>query len=178
MTKVIQKRRVFEGRVVNVTEVDLDFENKKKATFEIIEFSTVTGVTALPIMGKEVILIKHYQAGINQEGYSLPTGGLNKGEDPYQRMNEELMEEIGMRSQDLTLMARFNGLPGYIGSEAGYYFIARDLVPEKHDGDEEYTIKIETMSFDRVMEKVKRQEIRDLRTVCALLWFDKFASMR
>lgn len=174
MTKILKKRQVFSGKIFRVEEVDLDFENGKKSTYEVINFSTVTGVTALPVIRNEVILIKHYQAGIDEEGYALPTGGLNKGENPYERMNEELMEEIGMRSQDLTLMARFNALPGYIGSEAGYLFLARDLVPERKEGDEHYSIKIEKMPIKEAVEMIRNQEITDIRTVAALLWYEQF----
>lgn len=155
-------------------EVDLDFENGKKSTYEIVEFKVVTGVTALPVRGNQIILIKHYQAGINDEGYALPTGGLNRGEDPYSRMNEELMEEIGMRSQDLSLMARFDVLPGYIGTEAGYLFLAKDLVPERKEGDEDYSITIEKVTLNEAVDMVKTHKITDLRTVCAILWYERF----
>lgn len=174
MTRIITKKQAYQGRTIGVDEVELDFENGKRATYELATFKVVTGVTALPVVVDEVILIKHYQAGIDREAYALPTGGLNPGEDPFERMNEELMEEIGMRARDLTLMIRSDILPGYIGSEAGYLFLARDLVEERKAGDEEYPIKIEKIPLKTALEMVKNQAITDLRTVSALLWYARF----
>jgi len=174
MTKIINKNTTYRGKIVSVDSVDLDFENGKKGTYEIINFKVVTGVSALPIYKDQIILIKHYQAGIKRAGLSLPTGGLNPGENPYKRMNTELMEEIGMRSNDLTLMARLDILPGYIGSEAGYTFLARDLVSEKLEGDEEYKIELVYLPLPKALEMVKAGEITDLRTTCTLLWYKQF----
>ena len=174
MVTVKAKRQVFKGRVTRVTEIDLDFGNKKQATFEVLTFETITGVSALPVTENGVMLIKHYQAGINTESYSLPTGGLNKGEDPKQRMQQELQEELGYKAGKLTLMLRSHPLPGYVGSELGYLFLAEDLTPSKLEGDEDYEIQIEQFSWDQVMGMIKRGEIIDTRTLVALLYYDRF----
>lgn len=165
------RRRVFEGKVVMVDEVDLDFGNGKRATYELIGFRVVTGVSALPVEGNSIYLIRHYQAGIDEVGYSLPTGGLEEGEDPQARMQEEMMEELGMRAKKLTLMTRVHSLPGYIGTLPGYIFLAEGLSEERREGDEAYEIEVVKMTLVEAMDKVRSGEIIDGRTMLALLYY-------
>ena len=168
------RRRVFKGKVTRVEEVDLDFGNGKQATYEVVKFKVITGVSALPITKDGVILIKHYQAGLGRESYSLPTGGLNKGEDPKERMQQELQEELGYKAGKLTIMLRAHPLPGYVGTEPGYLFLAEKLIKSKLKGDEDYDISVHQFSWEQVMGMVKRGEIIDTRTLVALLYYQRF----
>lgn len=173
MIKLLAKRRVFTGRVTRIDEVDLDFGNGQQATYELIKFDTITGVSALPVTDNGVILIRHYQAGLNQVGWSLPTGGLNKGENPKKRMQLELQEELGYQAGQLTLMLRTHLMPGYIGSKPGYLFLAQDLTPANLPGDEAYDIEVVKFTWDEVNKLVDQGKIVDARTLLALLWYQK-----
>lgn len=174
MNYIKAKRRVFTGRVTRIDEVDLDFRNGNKPTFEVVSFDTLTGVSALPVEGKDVLLIKHFQTGLGKEALSLPTGGLNPGEDPKQRMQIELQEELGYKAGRLTLMARAHAMPGYIGTEPGYLYLAQDLVKSKLPGDEAYPIEVCRMSLEIALDKVKTGEIVDARTMLALLYYERW----
>lgn len=177
MTKIIDTRQVFSGKVTNVVEVDLDFENGNKRTFEVVGFNVVTGVSALPVQDNQIILINHYQAGINENGYSLPTGGLAADEDPMQRMQLELQEEIGYKAGKMTLMTRMDILPGYVGTEPGYLFLAEDLEPSAKEGDEPYQIALHRMSIEEALEMVLTGDIRDSRTMLAILYYSRLVGV-
>jgi ADP-ribose pyrophosphatase len=168
------ERQVYKGKVVRVSEYDLDFGNGKASTFEIVTFSTVTGVSAIPVTENGVKLIKHYQAGLGVESFSLPTGGLNEGENPAERMQLELQEELGFRADKLKLMMRLSGMPGYIGTEPGYVFLASGLIKSRLEGDEHYSIKVYDFTWDEVLEMIKSGEIVDARTITAILYYDRF----
>ncbi len=167
-------RLVYHGKVVSVREVDLDFGNGQKATYELIGFNTATGVTALPLTPKGVMLIKHYQAGIKKETFSLPSGGLNQGENPEERMQLELQEELGFRAGKLVLMNRSHPLPGYIESEAGYLYLASELIPSRLPGDEPFEIENIEISRTSALNWIKQGKITDARTILAILYWDKF----
>ena len=169
----LDTRRVFTGKVVRVDEVDLDFKNGQTATYELVNFDTLTGVSALPVTATGVILIRHYLAGLDKVGWSLPTGGLNKGEDPKKRMQTELQEELGYKAGKLTLMLRAHLMPGYLGSEAGYLFLAQALTPSRLPGDETYDIEVVKLTWPEVDRLMKDQKIADARTLLALLWYER-----
>lgn len=177
MTKSINKRQVFSGKVINVAEVDLDFENGNKRTFEVVGFNVETGVSALPIQNKKILLIHHYQAGINENGFSLPTGGLGVDEEPRQRMQLELQEEIGYKAGKLTLLTRMDILPGYIGTEPGYLFLAEELKPSIKKGDEPYQIDLHRFSVDEALAMVLDGGIRDTRTMLAILFYARLVGV-
>jgi 8-oxo-dGTP pyrophosphatase MutT (NUDIX family) len=171
MSKIKSTRRVFEGKVVRVDEVDLDFGNGNTPTYELVTFNVVTGVSALPVQDDEVWLIKHYHVGIDGDAYGLPTGGLNAGEDPLERMQLELQEELGYRANKLTLLLRTHSMPGYVGTEPGYVYLASELEPSRLPGDEEYPITIERLKLTQALEMIKEGKIVDGRTMLALLYY-------
>lgn len=173
--KVLGRKQVFTGEKVRVHEVDLQFVDNR-VTFELIDFEVETGVTALPILDGELVLIRHYQVGIDDIGYSLPSGGLAFGEDPEKRMQLELQEEIGYKAEKLTLMMRPHVMPGYIGTSPTYIFLAEDLVPSSLPGDEDYEIQIVKLKLSSALEMVRAGDIVDGRTTLALLYYDKFLS--
>lgn len=174
MNKILGRRNVFSGKVVRVDEVDLDFGGKK-STYELINFSSVTGVSALPIDDDgNLVLIKHFQLGLSNSGWSLPTGGLAEGEVPEERMQLELMEEAGFRAGSLKLMVRVHTLPGYVGSEPGYIYLAEKLSVAQKQGDEDFPIEVAHLPFDIVLEKLRSGEIVDCRTIMAVLYYQQF----
>lgn len=177
MTKITSIRTVFSGRITEIEEHDIDFGDHQ-ATFELIKFKNiVTGVSALPIdKDGKIILIKHFQLGLATEGWSLPTGGLPLREAPEERMQIELQEEIGYKAEKLTLMCRVHSLPGYIGSEPVYLYLAEELEPSNLTGDEDFTIEVARFSLKEVLAMIVSGEIKDGRTMLAVLYYQQFFS--
>lgn len=173
---ILNRRTVFTGKVAKVSEIDIKFDTGEERTFELVGFHVVTGVSALPILDGKILLIRHYQAGIDDMGYTLPTGGLESSEDPDDRMQLELQEEIGYKAGKLTLMMRMHILPSYIGSEAGYVYLAEKLTPAKLVGDEPYQITQVPVTLSQALDLVQSGEIQDGRTVAAILYYSQFYS--
>ncbi|MFC1653652.1 NUDIX hydrolase [Patescibacteria group bacterium] len=175
MEKVIDKKTTYKGKVVSVEEVEIDFNNGNVSTFERVKFNVETGVSALPMdKSGNIILIKHFQLGVGKRIITLPTGGLEKGEDPKKRMAMELQEEIGFYPNKLTLLMRAHAIPGYVGTEPFYIYLAEDLVPSKTKGDELEDIEVIKIPYDKVVEMIKNGEIEDSRIIMAVLFHQKF----
>lgn len=173
--KITKTKIAYRGSILSVAEKSIDFGNNNQRTFEVIQWNVVTGVSALPLLNDQtVLLIEHFQAGIETTCLSLPTGGLLPGEDPQERMNIELQEEIGYRAEALTLMFRSHVLPGYNGAEAGYVYLAKQLTPSKLLGDEPFDIKIHAVSLAKTTEMIKSGEISDSRTALAILFYQTY----
>ena len=64
-------------------------------------------------------------------------------------------------------------MPGYLGSEAGYLFLAQALTPSRLPGDETYDIEVVKLSWPEVDRLMKDQKIVDARTLLALLWYER-----
>lgn len=71
-------------------------------------------------------------------------------------------------------MYRSHVLPGYVGTQAGYIYVAKQLVPSKLAGDEPFDIKIHSLPLSKAIKMIKSGEIIDSRTVQALLYYQAF----
>lgn len=165
---------VFQGKIIRVSECEMDFGNGNQPTYELIDFDTVTGVSVLPITESGVKLIRHYQLGLDADLWTLPTGGLEQNEDPMTRAGLELQEEMGFKAGKLELLTRTHQLPGYLGSEAGYIYVATDLHRDPLPGDEPFPIEVKDFSWDEVITMISHSDIIDGRTVLALLYYRQF----
>lgn len=175
MENILKQRNVFQGRVVSVDEVDIDFDNGNNATFELIGFNVVTAVSALAIDDQDnAILIKHFQLGAKKRLITLPTGGLEKNEQPEARMQQELQEEIGYKAGKLSLMFRSHAFPGYIGTEPTHIFLAQNLTPSKLQGDEIEDLEIIKIPFPKLITMIKKNQTTDARLISAALYYQQF----
>jgi 8-oxo-dGTP pyrophosphatase MutT (NUDIX family) len=173
--KITKTKIAYRGSILSIAEKSIDFGNGNKRTFEVINWNVITGVSALPLLDDQtVVLIEHFQAGIESSCLTLPTGGLLYGEIPEERMNAELQEEIGYYAHELTLMYRSHVLPGYLGAHAGYIYLAKQLVPSKLVGDEPFDISIHTLPLTEAISMIKSGDIIDSRTTQALLYYQTF----
>ncbi len=174
MSHIVAEEVVFTGKKVRVTQCQMNFGDGKTHIYERVDFDTKTGVSILPLTDTGVKLIKHYQLGIDQEAWTLPTGGLEPGEDPKERARLELEEEAGVTSDDISLLLRTHSLPGYIGSEPGYIFVAKNVRPQSRPGDEPFPITIADFTWETVLSMIREREIMDGRTMTTLLYYDRF----
>ncbi len=177
--KIIKTKIAYRGSILSVAEQTIDFGNGNTRTFEVLRWNVVTGVSALPLLDDQtVLLIEHFQAGIETTCLSLPTGGLSPGEDPQERMNIELQEEIGYYAKELTLLYRSHVLPGYVGAQAGYVYVAKKLTPSKLVGDEPFDIKLHVLPLAKTIEMIKSGEIIDSRTALAILYYQTYVNKK
>ena len=173
--KILNKTKVYQGTILDIELVDLDFGNGIFSTFEQIKFKASTSVSALAIDENEnVILLSHFLLGAKKHLLTLPSGGLQAGENPQKRMNIELQEEVGYKAGKLELLYRSYALPGYLSTSPSYIFLATGLTESKLQGDEIETLKIVKLPLDSLIEMIKKGELQDNRTISALLYYDKF----
>ncbi len=174
MGYIQSEETIFSGKKVSITQCQMDFGNGKTPVYERIDFDTKTGVSILPITQNGFLLIKHYQLGLDQDLWTLPTGGLETNEDPQQRAIWELEEEAGFTSAHISLLFRTHQLPGYIGSQPGYIFVATELSPKKRVGDEPFPITVSEFSWEDGLKMIRDGVIIDGRTIMSLLYYDRF----
>jgi ADP-ribose pyrophosphatase len=165
--RVLQHRRVHAGKVLNL---DVD---------EVLEPGGVRGlrevvrqrgsVAALPVLDDgRIVLVRQYRYAVDSLVWELPAGRRDPGETPEQGALRELEEEVGLRSAALEPLLTFWTTPGFC-DEVMHLFRATGLtpVPPRPEADEK--IEQATFTLDEAMAMVKRGEIREGKTLVALL---------
>jgi ADP-ribose pyrophosphatase len=86
------------------------------------------GVTVLATTGADCWLIREYKYAIGRHIWQLPSGGVDKGEEPIQAGMRELLEETGLAAEDWTAIGLVHPYPTNVAS-AVHLFLARDARP-------------------------------------------------
>ncbi len=159
---------VFEGKIITVRCDDAYLPDGKPCKREIVEHPG--GAAVLCVAEGKTVLVKQFRYAYGEEIYEIPAGKLEKGEDPAVAAKRELEEETGLIADSLTLLTVLYPSPGYTDEKIYIYEAAGVRKGESHpDGDE--FLKVEYVPFTEACNMVARGEIKDAKTVCALLYY-------
>lgn len=165
--KIVDRRVVAQSRLVRVEEVDLEFANGSRRTFERIPGGR-DSVLVIPMPDPgTIILIREYGAGSDRYELGFPKGVVEPGEDPLAAANRELREEVGQAAAELTLIAGLSLVPGYIGHRT-QLVLARELTPDPLPGDEPEPVEVIPWSLADLDALIDREDFDEARSVAAL----------
>ena len=127
----------------------------------------------LPLLpNDQVCLIRNHRPSADQVLFEIPAGTLEPPEAPEVTAARELTEETGYIAGRLEKMHQFFVSPGIL-DEQMYLYLATDL--SQGDVAREPGERIENFIVDRAeaMAMIDRGEIRDAKTIVALLLYDR-----
>ena len=105
---------------------------------------------------------------------SISAGKLEKDEDPFEAAKRELEEECGVTAERFINLGVLYPTVGY-DSEKIYIWAAKGLKPTSQHLDDGEFLDVAGLPFDDVLQMVMTDEIRDSKTVTAML---KYAWLR
>jgi len=171
MTKlpVIHARREKDpGKLFKVEQLDLEFSNGEKRTYERLLSKGLGAVIVVAMHDEDtVLLIKEYAAGLHHYELGLVKGRLEKGETVLQGAEREMKEEIGYGARELVELTGLSLAPGYM-SHVTRVVLARDLYPEKLEGDEPEELEIVPWPLADLHSLVQRPDCTEGRSIAAL----------
>lgn len=169
----ISGETIFSGRIFEVTVDEVRLENGDMAKREIVHHHGGACIAALTDAG-EVYMVRQYRYAMGQELWELPAGKLEAGEDPFAAAKRELEEECGLVADRFIDLGPVWPTVGYC-TEVIWTWAATGLhKTEMHLDEDEFLTPVK-MPLDRAVEMVFSGEIRDAKTVAALL---KLTEMR
>ena len=167
MARVLQHRRLYEGRVLSL---DVDEVSEPGGVMGTREVVRQTGsVAALPVLDDgRIVLVRQYRYAVSDFVWELPAGRRDPSESPEAGARRELEEEVGLRAASLEPISTFWTTPGFC-DEVMHLFRATGLesIPARPEADER--IEPGTFTLDEAMAMLARGEIREGKTLVALL---------
>jgi ADP-ribose pyrophosphatase len=160
-------RRVYHGRVLSLDVHEVEEPGEIEAVREVVRHQG--SVAALPVHADgTLVLIRQYRYAVDQELWEIPAGRLESAEDPRSGVQRELEEEVGVHAQGLESLCTVYTTPGFC-DETLHLFRASRLedVPPRPEADER--IEIRLMTLEEARGLMRRGEIRDAKTLLALL---------
>jgi ADP-ribose pyrophosphatase len=165
--RVLEHRRVHAGKVL---DLDVDEVVEPGGIHGVREVVRQRGsVAALPVLDDgRVVLVRQYRYAVDALVWELPAGRRDPGETPEEGARRELEEEVGFRASALEPLLVFWTTPGFC-DEVMHLFRATGLTPVPPRPEADENIESGTFSLDEAMDMLKRGEIREGKTLVALL---------
>jgi|APHig6443717497_1056834.scaffolds.fasta_scaffold263928_1 ADP-ribose pyrophosphatase len=169
---LINRETVYRGKILSIEAVLLDFPDGRRASYDLVRHNP--SVTILPVDAEGLVyLVRQYRLGADRDLLELPAGVVENDEDPQACAIRELREEIGMSSEELTLMGQAYLIPGY-GDELMYFYLARGLKSDPLEADPDEFIRIERFTISELYLLVNSGDIYDSKTLAALMLARRF----
>lgn len=159
-------------------EVDLEFSNGERRTFQRLKSSGHGAVLIVPMQDAEtVLLVREYSVGVDHYELGAPKGRMDPGETVEEGANRELKEEVGFGARKLTFLGTLSLSPAYMTHRI-HVVLAEDLYPERLPGDEPEELEVVSWRMDNLHELIAREDVTDGRSIAALFMAREYLAGR
>lgn len=167
--RVLESRRVYDGRIVNLRVDTVAIDDGVQASREVVEHAQAVAIVPVAADGR-IVLVRQYRLPALRELLEIPAGSLDPGEDPEAAAQRELQEETGFAAGRLSRLGGFWVAPGYC-TEYIHIYLAEDLHESRLDADHDERIEVESITLDDALGHIDTGEIEDAKSICGLLHY-------
>lgn len=169
--KTLQSDKLLDGKLLHVYRDEVRVPDGSTSIREWIDHPGASAVVPLFEDGS-TLLVWQYRYPARREFLEVPAGKLDyKGEDPLEVAVRELEEETGWTAQRFTPLGSVYPCIGY-SNEVIHFFLAEDLGRGRQDLSDGEFLEPLTMAFQEAVDRARRGELGDMKTVTALLLAD------
>ena len=166
--EILHTNTIARSRFFEIETVDLRFSNGVEASWERLVSRGHGAVLVVAIDDEDrLLLIREYGVGVERYELAFPKGKMEAGEDPVESALRELKEETGYGARDIQLMKTVSLAPGYFNHRT-HLMLARDLYPEKLQGDEPEPLELVRWPLADAEALMAREDFTEARSLAAL----------
>ncbi len=166
--KTLSSTPVYQNKWMSLREDIAELPDGRTTLYGVCTFGLCVGV--LPFVDADhVALIRQYRY-VQKEDFrwEMPTGGISPGETPEQAAQRELGEEAGYQAGRLQPISIYYTSKS-VCDETAHLYLGYDLTQNRLPPDDTEFFELAIFPFDRVLEMVQVNAIRDGMTVTAVL---------
>ena len=160
-------KKIYSGRVLGINMETARLPDGREVDLEIIRHPG--GSCILPLYDNgDVMLIRQFRHAAGGIIWEVPAGRIDEGDTPESCAERELREEGGVTAGRMEKIAEFFTTPGFC-TEMLHIFLARDLKECGQSLEADEYLETVRMPLEEAVEMVHRGEIKDSKTMLALL---------
>ena len=165
--KTVKSEKIYEGRIISLRKDTVELENGKTALREVVEHPG--GVCVVPVTDdNHIIFVRQYRYPFGEALLEIPAGKLNPGEDHFECGKRELLEETGAIPSEYSYMGVLYPTTAYL-TEKIHMYLAKGLSFSSQSLDDDEFLDVVKVPFEKAVEMVMSNEIKDSKTQIAVL---------
>ncbi|MDK2881961.1 MAG: ADP-ribose pyrophosphatase [Bacillota bacterium] len=165
--ETLRSEEVYRGRIFRVEQALVRLPNGREGKRDVVRHPGAVAIIAWAD-SDTILLVRQYRLAAGCELWEIPAGKLEAGEDPAACAARELVEETGYAPEHLTEITSFYTSPGF-SSEILYLYEACGLKVAYGEKDADEFLEVRCVPWRTALEWLKNGEIRDAKTMIALL---------
>ncbi len=173
----LESRRVYTGRVVRLDVDKVRFPDGSTGELEMIRHPGAAAIVpcASDPRGDDptILLIRQFRYAAGGPLWEVPAGTLDPGEDPEACARRELLEEAGVAAGRIERLTSIFTTPGFT-DEVIHLYLASDLEARKPARERDEFIEVVPQPLSRILARIRDGEVRDAKTIVAILYMAGF----
>src|SRR5210317_1160902 len=168
LPRIHDRQDCTDKRMYRVERLDLEFSNGQRRDYYRMKTHGLGAVIIVPMLDEDTVLLaREYAAGLHHYEVGLPKGRLEQDESILDAAQREMKEEIGYGAKNLQELTQLSLAPGYM-THITHIVLARDLYPEKLEGDEPEELEVVPWPLADLRSLTARDDCTEGRTIAAL----------
>lgn len=166
--KTLSEQEIYKGRIIRVHVDDVELENGQAAKREVVDHPGGVSVAILTEKD-ELIFVRQFRYPYKEVLLELPAGKLEPGEDPFEAVKREQLEETGTTAEQYVSLGNVYPTPGYCGEIIRLWACRLTAETGALHLDEDEFLENERIPLDKAVEMVLNNEIPDAKTQIGIL---------
>lgn len=168
----LKREKIYTGRAFDVEIVTMQLPDGKVRTYDLVQHRGAVTIVPIDPAGN-ILFVRQYRIGAEQELLELPAGLLNSAEPPAEAAAREVREETGMAAAKMVLLGDFYMVPGY-STEHMFVYLATDLHPDPLDQDDDEFLELVAIPTAEAFRMVNSGEFHDGKSLAALMMVQSY----
>lgn len=157
---------IYDGKILKLHVDDVMLQDGTPAKREVVRHGGGAAIVAETDEG--ILFVEQFRYPYGENVLELPAGKRDGYEHPLATARRELEEETGYTASEYKFLGEVYPSPGYT-DERLYLYLARGLSKGESHPDEGEFLTVRAISVDEVVKMIGNGEIKDAKTLIALL---------
>lgn len=166
--KTLSSEKIFDGVILHIRRDQVELPGGGRSIREVVDHPGGVCVLALDDQW-QALLVSQYRYPYREVVREVPAGKLEPGEDPFEAMKREQMEETGTRGENYISLGEVYPTGGYCGEIIRLWACRAVGEQQALHLDEDEFLDTERIPLEEAVEMVCKNEIPDAKTQIGIL---------